>query len=74
MRNPSQLINILNNSSGSEGFEKFVDQLTFEEMTQIMMIAELIIECPELSSKKNIDFKEFLNYMQNKRKAFIEKN
>jgi predicted deacetylase len=69
MRSPEKLIEIFNNYDKENNFEKFVDQLSFEEITQMLMVGELL---QEMYPQKK--YSNFLEYMKNKRKTFLEKN
>lgn len=74
MRTPSELMNLFALYDSQGKFEEFVDLLTYEEVTMMMMVAELLLKNPSLDELKIKMYKSFLETMGGKRKQLLERN
>lgn len=74
MRTPSQLMELFVYYESKNNFDDFVKSLCYEEVTMLMMVIELEIKNPSLSSIAVEKGQRFLEFFRGVKKQHLERN
>lgn len=74
MRTPSQLMGLFVFYESKNNFDEFVKSLCYEEVSMLMMVIELGIKNPSLTSDTIEKWQVALDFFRDVRKQHLEKN
>ena len=74
IRNPSELFELFVQHESSDTFDAFINDLSYEELTMIMMITEVMLKNPSITPQKQEMLRVGLGVFKNARKKFLELN
>jgi hypothetical protein len=74
VRTPAELFRLFLQYDQTNDFELFIAGLSFEEITMICMVTELMLKNPSIAPQKEQMYKAALNCFKEARKKLLERN